>query len=157
MNVYGSSLWELSCQKCERFYVAWRKCVRRILKVSNRTHCNLLTLICNDFPPKTQLSNRFLNFIRSALNSSLSVLLQCVSLAVNGSSSNVSKRISYVFSENLIDKSSLASPHRTRFINTDGQLFNTAKFITDFIALRDNSNAHDTKQLQAITDFVATN
>ena len=31
MSIYGSNIWNLSSPDCERFYVAWRKCVKRVL------------------------------------------------------------------------------------------------------------------------------
>lgn len=45
---YGSQLWDLSSRVTELFYVAWRKCVRRILDLPRTTHCQLLPLICQD-------------------------------------------------------------------------------------------------------------
>ena len=55
MSVYSSQLWDFSSTMCEKFFVAWRKCVRRLLSISPRTHSNLLHLICLDTKVDVQL------------------------------------------------------------------------------------------------------
>ena len=49
-------------------FVSWRKVVRRIWKLPNMTHYNLLTTI-NSSPPEIALEKRCAKFIRSCLNS----------------------------------------------------------------------------------------
>ena len=41
-NFYGSVLWNLTNVNITRFYIAWRKCVRRIWGLPRQTHCSLL-------------------------------------------------------------------------------------------------------------------
>ena len=44
MNIYGSQLWRLNNKSVECFYVAWRKSIRRIWQLDNRTHSALINL-----------------------------------------------------------------------------------------------------------------
>ena len=69
MAVYGSQLWDYSSKLCELFYTAWRKCIRRLIGVSYKTHNRYLHLICGDVPVNIQLLCRFANFANSCYNS----------------------------------------------------------------------------------------
>ena len=51
MNVYGSQLWCFNDYKSvERFYIAWRKTIRRIWRLDKRTHNVLINLINRCLP-----------------------------------------------------------------------------------------------------------
>ena len=41
-SFYGSPLWNLSGSHIQRFYCAWRKCVRRVWNVPYNTHCRFM-------------------------------------------------------------------------------------------------------------------
>lgn len=69
LSMYGSQLWNFESELCEKFYVAWRKCVRRLFKLPQRAHCDLLHHICEDIPIEAQLHCRFGNFLNSCLQS----------------------------------------------------------------------------------------
>ena len=43
LDLYGSRLWNYSKHDVNQFYVAWRKTIRRLWKIPNTTHCNLLS------------------------------------------------------------------------------------------------------------------
>ena len=85
MSVYGSQLWDYSLKETELFYVAWRKSIRRMLCLPQRTHCSLLPLICQDLPIDCQLHKRFLNFVHSLIHSSNTCVWLCSQLAIRGS------------------------------------------------------------------------
>jgi len=69
MSVYSSQLWDFSSTMCEKFFVAWRKCIRRLLSISPRTHSVLLHLICLDIQVDVQLHLQFLKFMTSCIKS----------------------------------------------------------------------------------------
>ena len=46
MALYGCQLWDVSDKNTELFYVAWRKCIRRVWGLPQRTHNILLPAIC---------------------------------------------------------------------------------------------------------------
>ena len=60
-------LWLTSVVSCigkdiERFYVAWRKCIRKIWDVSNMTHCNLLKHLYGGQAIEVELLQIFASF-----------------------------------------------------------------------------------------------
>ena len=58
MNVYGSQIWAFNKTYLNKFYVAWRKAIRRIWKLPYRTHNNLLHLINLCLPIDVTLEKR---------------------------------------------------------------------------------------------------
>lgn len=91
MSVYGSQLWDYSGKHCNKFYIAWRKCIRRLLGIPHNTHCRYLHLICDDIPVDLQLHARFINFMKACSKSSSDIVRICSTLALNSSRSVASK------------------------------------------------------------------
>ena len=108
MSVYGSPLWNFGDSDCERFYVAWRKCIRRLLNLPSRTHCNLLNIICNDCPVDVQLHRRFLKFLKSCCTSNNTCIKLCSELVLHGSGSNVCDSLTYICSQYKIERQKVA-------------------------------------------------
>ena len=96
MPLYGCVLWNYFSRDIQRFYTAWRKCIRRIIGVPYKTHCNLLHLIVEDLDISTQLLNRCSKFIKSIIDSNNHLSNLCLQLAANGSRSNLGLTISYM-------------------------------------------------------------
>jgi hypothetical protein len=69
MSVYGSQLWNFESDVCERFYVTWRKCVRRLLNLPYRTHRRHVHMICKDLPVDFQMHMRFIKFVNVCMES----------------------------------------------------------------------------------------
>ena len=66
MNIYGSPLWKYYDKNLlEAFYVAWRKSLRRVWKISKVTHNNLLPFIHNCHPIDIILEKRCIKFVWS--------------------------------------------------------------------------------------------
>ena len=63
LSLYGCPLWNLKSCKIERFTTEWRKCCRLIMRVSNRTHNNLIPLIMNTPSLVNIIHERFINFV----------------------------------------------------------------------------------------------
>ena len=104
MSVYGSSLWNFSDIACEKFYVAWRKCIRRLFNLLPQTHCELLTTIIDDCPVDVQLHNRFLRFFQSCCSSDNKCVKLCSKLVLCGSRSDVSDSLTYLCCRYHIDR-----------------------------------------------------
>ncbi len=66
-SYYGSPLWRLNSKYIDKLhvYVAWRNCVRKIWKISPRSHCCLLKHLCNTNGIECDLMTRFLSFYKS--------------------------------------------------------------------------------------------
>ena len=87
MSVYGSQLWDFESKACERFYIAWRKFIRRLLNLPYKTHCSLFYLICHDLSVNVQLYFRCINFVKTCMHSKMACVRMCCNLAIEGSNS----------------------------------------------------------------------
>ena len=96
MPLYGCTLWNLTSSHMDRFYTAWRKCVRRVLGVPYTTHCKLLHHICQDTDITTQLFTRFVKFVKLTMRSQNQLSVLCIRLATHGSRSVLCQNISLV-------------------------------------------------------------
>ena len=95
-HFYGSPLWKLDLRSIEYLITTWRKCCRKILKVSPRTRSKYLPLLSDMPHPLTQLHVRFLKFYLSCINSGNSVVRYTSALSIE-SSSNVGFNIRSIF------------------------------------------------------------
>ena len=68
MNVYGSQIWAFNKTYLNKFYVAWRKAIRRIWKLPYRTHNNSLHLINLCLPIDVTLEKRSIKYIWNLIN-----------------------------------------------------------------------------------------
>jgi hypothetical protein len=93
MPLYGCVLWNFSNKVIETFYTAWRKCIRTLFGIPQRTHCNLLPYICNDQPVDLALDKRIVKFVSSLSQSSNDVVLLGFKLLLNGSDSTLCKNL----------------------------------------------------------------
>ena len=96
LSLYGCVLWDFSNPYVEKFYTAWRKCIRRVLGVPFNTHCSLLSMLCEDVSIDSQLHMRFLRFIRQCLFSANQCLYLCGKLVINGSCSKSCNSLNYI-------------------------------------------------------------
>ena len=87
LSLYGCQLLNFDMDIMKELSVIWRKCVRRIWRLSPLTHSSLLPEICNDIDIFTQICKRFLKFIYGCFASDNCKLNICANLAKNGSGS----------------------------------------------------------------------
>ena len=87
-SYYGCPLWRLNSRGIHRFYSTWRKCVRRIWKVPNTTHCTYLQHLYGGQSIKKQILLRFASFYCGAFNSKNNIVSFCAKLSET-SNSNV--------------------------------------------------------------------
>ena len=45
LDAYASQLWDYEDKRIEKYYVACRKAMRKVVKIPNLAHCNLLPVI----------------------------------------------------------------------------------------------------------------
>jgi hypothetical protein len=145
MSIYGCQLWNLSDKNTELFYVAWRKCVRRVWGVPYRTHNQLLPAICNDLPVRDQVYKRLLKFVVNACNSSNICVRLCAKLAIDGSRSDTCNSINAICNKYRLCKYDFAGRKASFFVKkiyklveSDTQTLQTAGNILDMIKLRDD-------------------
>ena len=68
LDVYRFQIWNYSKHDVIMFFTAWQKSIRRLWKIPNTTHCNLLASINSSVPIVINLE-RCAKFIWSCLNS----------------------------------------------------------------------------------------
>ena len=153
MSLYGCQLWNYANDRVlEKFCIAWRKCVRRIIHVPYMTHSNLIHVICNDEDIRIKLYKRVLNFVRNALQSNNGCVKIVMKLISEGSQSAVSDSLVYIQS----------ICHHNRFTSSLNEcvpnvVFNAdsdakAGMISDFMNYRD-SNPNE-ENITEIIDFL---
>ena len=83
-SYYGSNL--CNFHRLDSLEVQWRKALRRIWIVPNRTHCNLLYNVCKLNPPKVLFLTRFIRYFLTNVLSENSVVKYVFQSAVKENS-----------------------------------------------------------------------
>ena len=94
--MYGSQLWDLTNQKVEDICIQWRKKLRRVLSVSNMTHCDLLPLIADNMPIKVKLDCKYIGFYKSIANSDNDLVRYAAKCKLFDHSSTMGRNITYL-------------------------------------------------------------
>ena len=131
MPLYGCPLWDYSAKSIGKFYVAWRKSIRRIFNIPYTTHCALLNEICGDMPVQDQLYIRFINFYRSLLNSNNMLTRACANMALQGSNSAVSNNITIIARHISKSRCEIVNVHKPQF--DDVTISDDASVIRDIL------------------------
>ena len=66
-HFYGCQSWNLTDNRVKEFQVMWNRCVRRILRLDNRTHTRFLPIILNTLTAYEQVQLRIVKLIQSML------------------------------------------------------------------------------------------
>ena len=115
---FGSPLWSLEGGQIARFYVNWRKCIRKIWSIPSKTHCRFLQHLHGKSNIDTQLLCRFLQFYKSVLLSENKCVQICgeivrqshTNVAINRRimmfrlSMNEDTHVTHITRENVIDQ-----------------------------------------------------
>jgi len=165
MSLYGCQLWDLPSKECDVFYVAWRKAIRCLLGIDNRTHCNLLHLLCNDLPVDIQIHKRFLKFFHSAINNPNIYTSTCARLAMFGSRSATANSLNHVTNIYCLSKFNICHMSLRKitkvldnFCKYNASDLRSAGIIRDFLQLRDNplTSKLDKISIQYIVNQICT-
>ena len=150
MSVYGSQLWDFESKACEKFYTAWRKCVRRLLNLPYKTHCSLLHLICDDLSVNVQLYIRCINFVKTCVNSKMASVKMCCNIAMKGSNSALCNSVSHVCHKldiKDIREVSIPALKCRESMKENEQNKQKAGLIRDFIEFNEDLNDIDVKHI----------
>ena len=135
---YGCQLWNFEDKVTDRYFVAWRKCIRKLFNIPATTHSALLHCICNDNDIDHQLHRRVTKFVSNCVNSKNTVTKLCATLAINGSSSNISSSINHICSKYNIPKYKLNSLPQLNKIDVNEDIVQVACTIQDMMGMRDS-------------------
>ena len=103
--MYGAQLWNYSDTSNESFYVAWRRVLRRMWNLPNRTHNNLLPYMFDTKPIEIVLESRCLKYIYKCINSSNSTVRLISLSALNNRRSVLGVNFRYLAFKYKIDRS----------------------------------------------------
>ena len=135
-SFYGSVILDYDSPLMERLFIAWRKSIRFLLNISQRTHNALIHHIVQDIPIAEQVFKRFIPFINSCINGN-SVCSLASNLALHGSHSVVCRNINFICEKYELDKWQLEQVSLNSFsVDRDGSDYDKACTIRDFLILR---------------------
>ena len=139
MAVYGSQLWDYSTNAPEAFYIAWRKCLRRIDGLPNKTHKIILPVLWDVKPIHVQLHKRFVNFVNKNAQTENEIIKICHNLTMQGSSSAVSNSVSHIsFLYNISRHNVPTSRHSLQIDMPADDVVAVSACINQLLTLRNN-------------------
>ena len=119
MSSYGFPLWDLSSLYIDRFYVFWRKAIRKIFNLPYRTHYKLLHLITQVLPVDMQFHIGTVKFLKSISMSGDDIVKMCKKLCLNDSGTASANSIHFISFKYNVYKQMLCSPiHNARAMLT---------------------------------------
>ena len=141
-SYYGSPLWGLTGQPIKQLIVAWRKCIRKILKVDARTHSCYLPELINMPDIYTSPLCRFSSFIANCMNSSNSYIQFALKLSRYSSSyvaTNIRTLLAYIGQDYscMYDKAQLKKDILRKYKNNCNDM-NIIYVLKELILIRDN-------------------
>jgi hypothetical protein len=98
-SYYGSQLWDITDKHAAKFYVSWRKALRKIFDLPYRTHCEMLPIIANCMPIEYQISCRIVKFISNSLSSQNMHVQFLMNLVTRGSRSSISVSFNHILAK----------------------------------------------------------
>jgi hypothetical protein len=69
-SFYGSCLWDIFSNDCEKLYKSWNVSIREAFNVDRCTHRYLIETMSNSLHPKIMLASRYVTFHKSLITSS---------------------------------------------------------------------------------------
>jgi len=141
-SYYGSSLWSLSHEYINKFYCAWRKCVRRVWNLPNQTHCIFLNHLYGDVNIDMQLLRRFASFYYCAMHSRNQILSLCAKMCEQSKSIVASNRkyLLYKLKNNgsIFEQSLSKLKNKLNSLNTvDNETCSIASAVIELCLIRD--------------------
>jgi hypothetical protein len=165
MPLYGCQIWDLSCKSIKSFYVAWRKCLRKLLQIPLRTHNALLHYICEDIPVDFQIFRRFIKFFRSLFINNNVYSRMCGLLALHGSMSATCNSLNFVCYKLKMDKYCLNSYnvnhiiHQSLACNSFNEMVHRkVVLINELLSIRDDLGNYefDKVELDYMIEYMCT-
>ena len=121
MSFYGSQLLDYSCTNMvEKLFIAYLKCVRRILKLPYQTHCDILNVLMNNVSIDCILQKRFRKFFLVSCRSQNSVVAFLSKVVINGSMSKTCNSLNLICSMYNICKMDLSLSDLSKVTNDIG-------------------------------------
>ena len=162
-SYYGCPLWNLSSNVMSRFYVTWRKSIRRLFDLPNMTHCDLLPVIADCKNIETQLLCRMSKFVYKAMSSQNIYLRMLMNVATAGSRSILSKSFNHMLfksklSNHVFKTSSLSCMIKNvSDVNSPSEsTYQVGAFARSVLFERENVNFLTAENLNTILNILCT-
>ena len=95
-DIYGSPLWKPFDRKLlEPFYIAWRKCIRRVWKIPFTSHNILLLYIHNTIAFNVILERRCIKFLWTLLNSGYDIYRTITKNSLHNRNATLGENVRY--------------------------------------------------------------
>ena len=104
MNIYGSQIWPYSKNCPSKFYISWRKAIRRLWKIPYRTHNKFIHIINNCMPIDITLEKRCIKYLWNMINSNCKLYHNIVNLSLNNLSTTIGENLRYFMYKNMIQE-----------------------------------------------------
>ena len=96
LDAYASQLWDYEDKRIEKYCVAWRKALKKVWKLRNQSHSNLLYVISNYYLSlNIILEKRLLKCIWNIINSENLIVNNVFKFALNNRRSVLGKNLRY--------------------------------------------------------------
>ena len=82
-SFYGAPLWNINSKCFRQLCAAWRKCLRKIWRVHQMTHCDIITLVSRCKPIEIGIQQRFCKFAANIFQNGSPVLQTITMTALN--------------------------------------------------------------------------
>ena len=146
MNLYESQLFRYNdIKSMELLYVTWRKSIRKIWKISPRSHCNLLHHINSCDPIDNIMEKGCIQFIWNLMNSDAILFNRTVKHSLSMSSTTLGENIRYSTFKYGIYMSEWYGPLSVLYGKIQKHILNETSIVNKCtgIAIRDLCNARD--------------
>ena len=94
MSLYGCEIWNYNSRYIDEMFIAWRKIMRKLFKLPNRTHnyivCGIIEFI------SIKLDRRLAKFVYSMLNSRNLTVFKLIRLFLQSDSSTFAENVRYL-------------------------------------------------------------
>ena len=124
-SFYGSPIWSVLSKGFSDICIAWRRALRKIWKISNRTHCDLVAELSNSVPLEQKLVQIFMRFHSKALLFGSNLLKSTIRVACLNPNST--------FCSNVKEAECL----NAGYSNIDSELQYQAQSVRDLVDIRD--------------------
>ncbi len=143
-SFYGSVLWRLNSPIMSRFHVTWRKIIRRVWRLPNLAHSNLLPILMSDTNIDSQLMTRYAMFLYKIGISDNMLVRMCYRLLLSSNTPVASNRRRLMFKINVNDFTPDINYFRSKLYNEPSiDVVHVANCVKELCDVRDGVSVCD--------------
>ena len=154
-SFYGSQIWEVSAKAIPKLCTTWNKAIRKIWKLPNTTHTNLLTSIANQMHVKEQLVCRFAKFVHKMQTCSNPIVYSLLKMSERSVFGSIGKNIAYMKAVYGCDVTKLSVHQvRTKLHQQDKQVYANGSTVKELCECRDGLKTIDDVSIDDINELI---